>query len=246
MIDYSAIIKSVREMQNITDSIEEKRLFVKRFLDDNKKIAQLYEDTIRKYLAERGWYVAGSLYGNQYPMLEKAIKENRNSEVDEFLQSHVRSNINEIQRVVCEKWPNHAPIINDAFEAHTKTTYTLSVPVLLAQADGICYEILEAFLFTNHAGNVNEKINNLVQSDIPYTPLARSFLGLLIEVSGLRMDTKQRDEFEGAGVSISPLNRHGVLHGIDCDYCSESNSLRSIALLSFLSEVDNIVKRGKT
>lgn len=243
MINYSAILKSVGRMHNIADSIQEKRLFVKRFIEDNKKIAHLYEDSIRKYFAERSWYIAGSLYGNQYAWLEKAIKENRDSEVEEFLQSHVRSHINEIQHEACEKWPNRASIINDAFDAHIKTTYTLSVPVLLAQADGICHEIFEAFLFTNHSGKVNEKINNLVQLDIPFTPLARSFLGLLIEVSGLRMDTRQRDERAGAGVSISPLNRHGVLHGIDCDYGSESNSLRSIALLSFLSEVDNIKRR---
>jgi hypothetical protein len=243
MINYSAILKSVRRMHNIAYSIQEKQLFIDRFIDDNKRIARLYEDSIRKFFAGRGWYVAGSFYGKQYPWLEKAIKENREAEVEEFLQRHIRSQINEIRHDACAKWPHRASIINDAFDAHTKATYTLSVPVLLAQADGICYEIFEAFLFTYYSGKINEKINNLVHSDTSFTPLAGSFLGLLIEVSGLRMDTKKRDELEGSGVSISPLNRNGVLHGIDCDYGSESNSLRSIALLSFLSEADNIIRR---
>ena len=243
MIDYLALLQSIGRMQAIPDSVQETQRFVKKFLEENKLIAGLYKDTIRKYLADRGWYVAGSLYGNQYPALEEAIKENRDSEVEDFLQSHVRSRVQEIQRDACERWPNRSRIMNDAFEAHSNGKYTLSVPVFLAQADGICYEILKAYLFTNYSGKVVQQVKELEREHPSTTPLARSFLELLLEASGLRMNTRRRDKLKAAGVSISPLNRPGVLHGIDSDYGTESNSLRSISLLSFLVEVDSIVSK---
>jgi len=243
MIDYSALLQSIRRMQAIADSAQETQRFVKRFLEENELIARLYKNRIRKYLANRGWYVAGSLCGNEYPALAKAIKENRHSEVEEFLQSHVRSRVQEIQRESSERWPDRARIMNDAFEVHLERKYTLSIPVFLAQADGICYEILEAFLFTDRSGKVVQKVKELQREYPPTTPLAGSFLGLLLEASGLREDTGKRDEFQKAGISVSPLNRHGVLHEIDSDYGTKSNSLRSISLLSFLAEVDSIVSK---
>lgn len=243
MIDYSAVLQSIRRMQAISDSAQKTQRFVKKLLEENELIAGLYKDKIRKYLAYRGWYIAGSLYINQYPILEKAIKENRDSEIEEFLQSHVRSRVQEIQREACERWPDCAHIMNDAFEAHSKRKYTLSVPVFLAQADGICYEILKSFLFTDHSGKVVQQVEEFEREHPSTTPLARSFLGLLLEASGLRLNTRERDKLKAAGVSISPLNRHGVIHGIDRQYGTESNSLRSICLLSFLAEVDRIVSK---
>jgi hypothetical protein len=39
-----------------------------------------------------------------------------------------------------------------------------------------------------------------------------------------------------------PLNRHGVLHGIDLDYPTESNSLRAILLMIYLLDMTEFLR----
>ena len=142
------------------------------------------------------------------------------------------------------RWPIRKNILNDALEAHNEGKYTLSVPVLLAQADGISAGLLGSFLFTNHQGSISATAEHLMKQRFSDRPLAKSFLGLLLEASGLRLDTRKRDKMLAAGQIVSPLNRHGVLHGLDCDYATDTNSLRGIALIGFLEWVADIMQES--
>jgi hypothetical protein len=186
---------------------------------------------------QRGWFIAGSLYPHQYQSLARALKEQAEDQVEEFLKIHVRGLISDARENATKRWRERAKILADAFDAHITEKYTLSVPVLLAQADGISADLLGAYLFTNRKGSIKDAASESIESHLHDRPLAKSFLGLLLETSGLRTDTRERDEFAASGRIFSPLNRHGVLHGLDSDYATEANSLRGIALISFLDWV---------
>ncbi|MFL5339262.1 MAG: hypothetical protein ACJ8F7_03765 [Gemmataceae bacterium] len=60
--------------------------------------------------------------------------------------------------------------------------------------------------------------------------------------TSIEVDTRQRDERRETDEWFGPLNRHGVLHGLDTDYPSEANSLRCVLLLRYLLDFEHILK----
>ena len=237
------LVSSAKNLESILDSAMKTKRFIEKFKRDNKQIATWFEDVIRGYLAQRGWFVAGSLYRSQYQALKKAIEQGKEAEIEDFMMQHVRSITNHTAFDADAKWPHRRGILADAFDAHSKKLYTLSVPVMLAQADGMALDIFGAFLFTDGKGKIAKKAKAIIEGQIAQRPLAKSFLGLLLDGSGLRVSTEKRDNLKAVGLSWSPLNRHGVLHGIDCDYPKECNSLRAIALIDFLNWVHGITPK---
>jgi hypothetical protein len=210
------------------------------FLRDNRLLDKFYADAVSKELAKRGWFIAGSLNPHQYQPLTRALKNQAEDQVEEFLKIHVRGLASGVQKNAMKRWQKRAEILADAFDAHFAGKYTLSVPVLLAQADGISADLFRAYLFTNKKGSISKAASRAIENHFQERPLAKSFLGLLLKPSGLRINTNKRDKLATSGSILSSLNRHGVLHGLDCDYATESNSLRGIALISFLEWVARV------
>ena len=239
------LTKHFNNLNAILQSAERQRQFIENFARDNQLLAEFYANAIRPELAQRGWFIAGSLYPHQYQTLELALKKKAEDQVEEFLKIHIRGQISDVRKHAMNRWKKRAEILADAFDAHIAAKYTLSVPVLLAQADGISYDIFGANLFTNYNGPIDKAIGKSIEkSNLHKRPLAKSFLDLLLEAletSGLRRPTNKRNEMETSSRIYYPLNRHGVLHGLDCDYAIEGNSLRGIALISFLEWVAQVI-----
>ena len=204
-------------MEPIRRSEEELRGLRDKFIRDNKTLATWYKDEIRGYLAQRGWFVAGTLTAKQYQALVKAIRQNEETQIEDSMVRHVRSITERTASDTLAKWPNRKKILVDAFDAHSRERYTLSVLAMLAQADGIAHEILHVSFFPNN--KFFAKAKKASTRNVKQDPLGKAFLGLLTEQSGLGQSTPNRDKDKG--LSVSPLNWHGVLHGIDCDYPTE-------------------------
>lgn len=234
------MFKQFEGLEGIMKSVERTHRFIEDFARQNRYLAKLYQDTLRRDLARRGWFIAGSLSPSQYKPLAEALGQGRELEVEEFLKAHTEESIASIRQSASSRWPNRQRILTDAFDAHVAGKYTLSVPVLLSQADGIAADLLGALLFSNRQGPISKAADHLIKGNLSSRPLAKSFLGLLLEASGLRLDTQERDRLIASGQLVSPLNRHGVLHGLDCDYATNANSLRSIALIGFLDWVADV------
>ncbi len=238
------IIKQLNSLHAVVQSIERQQQFIEDFARDNRLLAEFYADTMRQELAQRGWFIAGSLYPHQFEPLARALKMKAEDQVEEFLKIHVRGLVSDVKKSAMKRWQERAEILADTFDAHIAGKYTLSVPVLLAQADGISADLLGAYLFIDHKGcSITKAASVAIKSHFQERPLAKSFLGLLLEASGLRISTYERDESATSGLIFSPLNRHGVLHGLDCDYATEANSLRGIALISFLEWVGDVIPK---
>jgi len=236
------MMKQQNMLRRIRLSAERRMKSVENLFRHNQQLAKMYDDTIRPELALRGWFIAGSLNHNQFQQLSQAFKEGRESDIEEFLKDHTNKRIPDITSSTLQRWPSREHILSDAFDAHTEQKYTLSVPVLLSQADGISHDLLGAFLFTNRKGKISDKASQLRDDKFSNRPLAKSFLGLLLEASGLSTDTCERDKQIAERHVVSSLNRHGVLHGLDCDYATEANSLRGISLIEFLEWVAEVIE----
>ena len=197
--------------------------------------------TAQDIALSNGWYI-----GSPIDDLRGAVEFARlgmAGSIDEILQlieEETRNNVDNVERRLVSTYENRAWVINQAFDAHRDKKYGLSIPAMLAQADGIHYDILGQHLFTN---NKAKHIKSQLPGDPENNPafnldaLFRLYLRPL-EIEKDKSDLRRNTRMESGQYVQSSMNRHGVLHGNDLAYGTEINGLKAIALLDFLQWAD--------
>ncbi|WP_165482740.1 hypothetical protein [Legionella gresilensis] len=230
-----------------------------RYIEDQQKKEDAFRDNLRKqstamakalevtiwpYLSKRGWFLSGErLYFNTVLIIKNTINELPNLskeevtklelELEDALMELTKRIISITEDNIGKIWKSRKDIIKQAFWAHQEGLYSLSIPVFLAQADGICHEIFGCHIFSNYSGNIKTKVQEILDKE-NNTPLKIAFLKVLTETTSLTDNIKTRNEKIQSDPLYGPLNRHAILHGEDLSYAKEANSLRCISLLSFL------------
>jgi hypothetical protein len=201
------------------------------------------------YLAERGWHATYSFPVLTFVRLDGLIQDGKDDEADEVMCALTRERLGLVEDEACKRFPDRESILRDALEAHRNGKYTLSIPALMAQADGIGCEVMgisrQFFKLKNRSHALQAKLSAMTfrgQSISPWG-VRRTLLEPLSKESSLEVDTMKRDSLLRSGRYCCPLNRHGVQHGLDLDYPTEANSLRCVNLLEYLLDVDRILQR---
>ncbi len=129
-------------------------------------------------------------------------------------------------------------IIHDAFDAHKTGKYTLSIPALLPQAEGVLSSITG-----KGAGKPYKLFDETIQQEYPdiLNNIAKDIL-LRFATSlykGIKPEHFTADKLplwlKSEGIKESDfMNRHAILHGIHVNYASKINSLRVFLLLDSL------------
>lgn len=140
----------------------------------------------------------------------------------------------EIEMMVVSRFPHRTEILRDAFDAHRGGKFTLSIPTMLSQADGIGAEVFEKADYFFKGGKSNERaIENL---DCRFGQLSDIFFESL----------RKEPAFVSRAQNVdSTINRHNVLHGRDTDYHTESNSLRTVILLGHLTDALDFINQRR-
>ncbi len=190
-------------------------------------------------LIEHGWYPDPRMAPIQIVMLASWSDSDPDA-VDEIMKNAYREGLESIEAKLIAEFPHRGPVLRQAFDAHRGGSYFLSVPVLLAQADGIWRDRIDCNLFSGDIGNAIETLAELAED-----ANSREFvLALSTPDWPLALSKKKRPD------NFSDLNRHLVLHGESVDYGTEENSLRAIAFLNYcafvLSEADQPVGTSGT
>lgn len=180
-------------------------------------------------LAVHGWFVHDQLPFAESAELADILKRGDSKTVDARLKKHFRMSLRTIKKSILTAYPERKTILNQAFTAHTRKQYYLSVPVFLAQADGICFELLGIPLFSKSKGKPRSA-RIVDQIDMP--PLVTAFLEPLRMITPLSQDTDK------IASSEKSYNRHAILHGLANDYGNEINSFKSISLVLFLTQFE--------
>lgn len=175
-------------------------------------------------LAERGWYISAEMDIPFLRLLQAAIESGDLSVIDKLMESWVVSSISEIEARAATRFPNRAAIIAAAIQAHQRQEFELSVPVLLIQVEGMCVQEFETKLYSTKKGVPNTKELAELMIDGPITEV---FLIPLCQPSGLTANADYRSNYPYA------INRHEILHGINTDYASLTNSLKAISLMDY-------------
>ena len=219
---------------------------IRRLINMARKAHEQYR-TVRPYLADRGWFLGGWFPLGDYAGLAKLVQQGHHREIELFMIERARSRVDVVQREVCSHWPERRQILQDAFEAHQGERYTLSIPAMLAQADGIFFELLGEGLWKQNPKNKRTALDRYLDQykalgeTIPLVASYEMLLEPATTASSISEHTKHRDTQRQTNPAYGPLNRHGVLHGIDLDYPTEANGLRAIVILDYLVEVKQIL-----
>jgi len=241
------LIESLLEpMQQVADGIR------RRFEELNREILETVQPLIEviekgqperretlAYLADRSWYPSLSMPVFARP-LHELVRLRRTASLDEYMAAFAEAHLDSFVRQTISEFPDRAPLIRDARWAHNQRRYRLSVPVLLAQADGICKDALGVGLFKrNRQGRLE---TDKFIADLPTGALTSLVLTELVPLQ--HGSALHRPTDRGAPQSREILSRHGVLHGLHLTYGTRLNSLRAFMTVAYVSELAGLLKRG--
>jgi len=226
--------RKLSEMQEISRQIGE---FYRGIADAVRGIAdaveKLPEGTRRALvlLGRHGWYISLRMPMSAFFELGSQIQRGNCAETDQWMINFYESNVEFIKNDIQNKFPHRSQILECAFGAHTRGEYELSVPVLLAQADGICHELIGVQLYSRRDGQprTSDFVEQLTINAL--TAALMEPLRVPLPISASVADRQSAD------YPSSSLNRHQILHGEVVDYATQTNSCKAISLLWYVATI---------
>lgn len=199
---------------------------------------QQFYQVVEKHRRELPYLLTVMVTHSWYPDFHIPIADSRELEaraiaadfpaIEGYLIDYFRHNATNIEKRLCERYPKRAAVVSEAFSAYRDGRYILAIPVFLAQADGISEELLSKHFFTPRTSIPEAKL----LQDGQLTDYGRLLLDPLVQSGTIR------DHTHTLIGKTDYLNRHAIMHGIDPNYGTETNALKSISLLAYLLLVD--------
>ena len=208
--------------QQIAPYVEQIRRAFQELPERNRKALRI--------LAVNGWYLDPELPLADLFEIVELFETDEKDKANERLCFHFQARCEELCDDLSLRFPTRARVLGKAFEAHVGREYALSIPVFLAQADGICQELVGIQLYTKRDGVPLLAAHFNVENESAYLA---SFLYPIIEPTPITAGPMERSSVPDM------LNRHAVLHGEVSDYDTERNSCRALSLLSYVVWVLN-------
>lgn len=174
-------------------------------------------------LIENGWYAFADMSALEVRSIADQLLDNPDAATERLCQ-RVRDRVDQVENELTQQFPSRRSVLADAFAAHRHGTFNLSVPVFIAQADGIWRERCGRNLFQ---GELEGTLRTALGDRVPGGIIDRLLQTLASDQWKLRWSQKSR------AAGCSDLNRHEVLHGEVTGYGNEANSLKAISMLHF-------------
>ena len=185
-------------------------------------------------LGEHGWYLDPNLALPAVWDLADAFEQGRADEADAALANHLRSRLDEIEAELIKVAPRRAKLVQSALAAHRRGEFNLSIPVLLAQTDGISHDATKGAgggsLFRDRDGS---PLTAAYVRQIAGDEFLSAMLAPLAQKLPINTSEAERKKVQ----NWTALNRHMVLHGESLDYGTEINSLKAISLLNYVASM---------
>jgi hypothetical protein len=201
---------------------------------------------VMAYLARRGWYLPPEtpLWDSE---LAGLVDADDVAEVDKHMAEQIDALLDTIVAAASECAPRRAHLIQDAAWAYREGRYSLSIPLVLAQTGAICLEVVgvEAWAKERETKKPRtaKKVQQYVEQLDEFGPDAFFLPDLLPVLEGTSMleNTSDRDAKRVLDPTYGPLNRHGVLHGVDTDFGTRENALRAFAALGYYAGLPDLL-----
>lgn len=221
-----SVLPVVQQHERMRQAVQPMLDQINRISDTYQRAAEEWQNLVRQDLvlmAESGWYP------NWFTFEFEPKKDDLS--VDELMEEHLVQDWERITRKIAELYPNRAHILSVAFGLHSDENYIASIPLFLAQSDGVCCEVFKSFLFTENA--VKEKIESLVRDGKIESNI---FADVFLEPFSLKNHHNAGMSKASEAAKAKAPNRNGILHGYrkHLDYGTRRNSLKTLSLLSFV------------
>ena len=214
--------------------------------DRLRKVIEARTEAIEAFKAA-GWPIAPSM---SHQLIDRVVEFYREGRVRYASRTIIAFyHRNDFERLIqtVEGWginPLFAPrmhILRDALHAHCQGLYTLSVPALLPQIEGILNDYVIANGLVAKLGKIREVYNSAVGDLNDYDLIRWTIVTTLLYQ--LQNNVYVYTDFEGEirkSMNRRRVTRHTVLHGIALRYDRPVHSLRSFVLLDALSALQSL------
>ena len=230
--DSLEFTKEVRERalasRQFAESFLEYRLRTVKWIREFVEDVPEQEEKGLQVIAEEGWFFDPEMPFGFLLKMEVLVKEDSrkfSSQLNDCFVGHFGEQLDNIEKKLAISYPHREHLLLEAFSAHRRGEYSLSVRAFFSEADGIFGEIFPGkslFMREQRESAINEYASGT------QSPFLRKYYRLFLLKLPLWVSKPERDG------SFSGLNRHQVLHGESLDYDTEENSLKAISLLCFL------------
>lgn len=175
-------------------------------------------------LANLGWFPSGEMGFSEIHAFRTACDSGGKAAVDTAMIEWLQGELKHIQMRASNRFPNRSHILASVFKAHSAGHYELSIPVLMAQVEGMCLEVVGTKLFSTKKGipptrAATDRFSQIALSDALLLPFRES--------NGFTASEATRHQWPNTP------NRHEVLHGIATDYGTRTNSFKTISLMEY-------------
>lgn len=218
-----------------------------RWLDDLPNIQRRLDELPQKskeamiLASAKGWFFGwfDSLQGVT-ELIEK-LKATKSEDIDEVMAEYYRKNLQFLTDELVNKYSDRAHIIKAAVNAHRtlgSDGYLLSIPIFIAQADGLLTEItkVKSAMMKDRGQQemqASRALREKLASDQESLDLIYPVLKLH-ELDFMKSADERQALAKASGKPFTALNRHQVMHGESLDYGTEVNSLKAFSFLVFV------------
>lgn len=194
-----------------------------------------------------GWTIAPSM---SRELREKVVflhQQNKTRHISQVILGYYHKNGFEKLKGAVATWETNPHfssrmhIFKAALKAHCEGTYTLSVPALLPQIEGILNEYVKTNNLEAKLGKI-EKVYNAAIGDLDEYPLPSWAIANTL-LYQLQTNTFTFTDFEiefRKSANNRKTTRHTVLHGIATNYDKPIHSLKAFVLLDALSSLQEL------
>lgn len=189
-------------------------------------------------MADHGWFLVASMPPTFAFEVAHALSEQRIGDADALMCKLAEEDLDLVLAEVARVFPNRAPIVSKALLAHRNGDYELSVPVLLAQADGMAKDKLQAGLYDKERDSRNAparpKLRTPVENALDKLTWHEKFVyGSVVEP--LRHLWTLSASAGQLPTDRPVLNRHAILHGESTDYAVRKVSCQAVCVTSYVA-----------
>lgn len=231
MLDYLNMIE--KRVNSFAEKVEEKNNEVAKNLfpvidDFAIKFTEFFEN-LRAWDEESKINVQRMVDAGWFPNpLTYTVSGISDVNIDEMMVLHLDRDLEILERDMIKLCPCREHILRQIFELHRQKRFIASIPLIFAQADGICDEEFGNFF---GGGAVDRILNDNKKGAVATDLMTELMLIPLMKNKKLniKVSTEKASKERGA-------NRHAVLHGHKdyLDYGTELNGYKSLSFLVFI------------
>ncbi len=219
-------LPSIQRIQNTLDKIAEREAILQ------KSHQRLFIDTPEhlRLIAKYGWFLDFDTETTLPNELFESHSLRGQEAIDEALISYYGERTNEIIETLKFRHPNRFEIFEEIQFAFENKKYLLSIPCILSQIDGICFDF-NGKKFFDHKKSTSYQSAVVVEIQ----KLSSEYLNVFLSPVTVKspISAHERD----LGSYPVRLNRNEILHGVEANYGTEINNLKCLSLLKYISDL---------